>query len=328
MRLSLSYTLAPPADVPGVAEEPVVVARDRPRMKYQTRPAMIARPMMIQSQGAPPSVVAGAAGEPDVAGGVAWASAAFTAPRVMIVKTLSLSSIMFPFRPQGLRINVGHTPAFLSSQGLAHPFERVRPERLREFVWREPPSQMVARPPYAGNRRDGRPLVLAYQRAAMGDPTHPSSVPPHDDEHVPVLDDALRSGARTVAEEVIPLVEETATVGKRQVVTGRMRVQTVTDTIEEFAHADVQRETVEVTRVPIDKVVETPPEIRTDGDVTIVPVLEEVLVVEKRLVLKEELHIRRRVEIETVEVPVTLRKQRAIIERTGPYDPVPEGPAT
>jgi stress response protein YsnF len=44
-------------------------------------------------------------------------------------------------------------------------------------------------------------------------------------------------------------------------------------------------------------------------------VLEEVLVVEKRLVLKEELHIRRRVETETVEVPVTLRKQRAVVER-------------
>ena len=162
----------------------------------------------------------------------------------------------------------------------------------------------------------------------MGDPAHPSSVPPHDDQQMPVLDDAPESGTRTVAEEIIPLVEETATVDKRQVITGRVRVQTVTDTVEEFAHADVQRETVEVTRVPIDKVVETAPEIRTDGDVTIVPVLEEVLVVEKRLVLKEELHIRRRVETETVEVPVTLRKQRAIIERTDLDDPVPEGPAT
>jgi stress response protein YsnF len=38
-------------------------------------------------------------------------------------------------------------------------------------------------------------------------------------------------------------------------------------------------------------------------------------VVEKRLVLKEELHIRRRVTHENVEVPVTLRKQRAVIER-------------
>jgi stress response protein YsnF len=158
----------------------------------------------------------------------------------------------------------------------------------------------------------------------MADPVPPASIPPNDEEQVPVLDDALGSSARTVSEEVVPLVEETAVVGKRQVVTGRVRVQTVTDTIEELAHADVQRESVEVTRVPIDRMVETAPEIRTEGDVTIVPVLEEVLVVEKRLVLKEELHIRRRVETETVEVPVTLRKQRAVVERDAPKDPRPD----
>jgi stress response protein YsnF len=98
-------------------------------------------------------------------------------------------------------------------------------------------------------------------------------------------------------------------------VTGHVRVRTVTDTVEELAHASVQREDIEVTRVPINRVVETAPAIRTDGDVTIVPVLEEVLVVTKQLVLKEELHIRRHIETETVEVPVILRKQRAIIER-------------
>ncbi|ANY84794.1 hypothetical protein BB934_39160 (plasmid) [Microvirga ossetica] len=135
----------------------------------------------------------------------------------------------------------------------------------------------------------------------------------------------MRSGARAVSEEVIPLVEETAIVGKREVITGRVRVQTVTDVIEELARADVQRETVDVTRVPIDRIVETAPEIRTEGDVTIVPALEEVLVVEKRLVLKEEVHIRRRVESEAVEVPVTLRKQRAIVERLVPDAPKPDG---
>lgn len=128
-----------------------------------------------------------------------------------------------------------------------------------------------------------------------------------------------------MSEEVIPLVEETAVVGKREVVTGRVRVRTVTDIVEELAQADVQRETVEVTRIPVDRMVETAPEIRTEGDVTIVPVLEEVLVVEKRLVLKEEVHIRRHVEQEAVEVPVSLRKQRAIVECTDPEDSVPEG---
>jgi stress response protein YsnF len=155
----------------------------------------------------------------------------------------------------------------------------------------------------------------------MADPVPNPSTRLDDQEQVPVLDDALRSEPRTVAEEIIPLVEESACIGKRQVVTGHLRVRTITDTVEELAHTSVQRDNVEVTRVPIDRVVETAPGIRTDGNVTIVPVLEEVLVVEKRLVLKEELYIRRRVETETVEVPVILRKQRAVVERESQGSP-------
>ena len=45
------------------------------------------------------------------------------------------------------------------------------------------------------------------------------------------------------------------------------------------------------------------------------PVLEEILVVEKQLFLKEELHVRRRVIEDQVEIPVCLRKQRAVVER-------------
>jgi stress response protein YsnF len=159
----------------------------------------------------------------------------------------------------------------------------------------------------------------------MADQVPNPNAPLDDQEPVPVLENALRSDPRTVAEEIIPVVEETAAIDKRQVVAGRVRVRTVTETVEELAHASVQREDVEVTRVPIDRVVETVPEIRTDGDVTIVPVLEEVLVVEKRLVLKEELHIRRRAKTETVEVPVTLRKQRAVVERLDSGAAEPDG---
>ena len=152
----------------------------------------------------------------------------------------------------------------------------------------------------------------------MGHPTTPRNGEPPDTDKVPVLEEAYRSTTRTEAEEVLPLVEETAAIHKREVVTGKVRVRTVTDTAEELARANLQSDSVEVTRVPVDKVVETAPEIRTEGDVTILPVLEEVLVVTKQLVLKEELHIRRRVETEAVEVPVTLRKQRAVVEREAP----------
>ena len=115
--------------------------------------------------------------------------------------------------------------------------------------------------------------------------------------------------------EVVPLVEEEARIGKRQVSTGKVRIRTAVESIEELAHADLRGETVEVTRVPVDRIVDEPPPTRTEDGVTIIPVLEEVLFVEKRLVLKEELHIRRQATTETVEVPVTLRKQRAIVER-------------
>ena len=153
----------------------------------------------------------------------------------------------------------------------------------------------------------------------------PNPTAPHDGQHPGsdrsvVLEEADRSDAWTEAEEILPLVEETATVEKREIVTGKVRVRTVTETLEELTKANLQSDTVEVTRVPIDKVVDTAPVIRTEGDLTIVPVLEEVLVVTKQLVLKEELHIRRRVETEAVEVPIKRRKQRAIVERIAPDD--------
>jgi uncharacterized protein (TIGR02271 family) len=125
--------------------------------------------------------------------------------------------------------------------------------------------------------------------------------------------------------EAVPLVEEEMRVDKRQVPTGKVRVHTVLDTVEEVVRDTLEEQQVEVTRVPIDKVVSTKPSVRTEHGVVIVPVVEEVLVVERRLVLKEEVHIRRRISQETVEVPVTLRKQRAVVERvTAEGQPVSE----
>lgn len=98
-------------------------------------------------------------------------------------------------------------------------------------------------------------------------------------------------------------------------VTGRVRVHTETTTREELVSAALDRRDVEVTRVPIDRDIDAAPSVRTEGDTTIIPVVEEVLVVEKRLVLREEIHLRRMTTSEQVEVPVTLRQQHAVIDR-------------
>ena len=120
--------------------------------------------------------------------------------------------------------------------------------------------------------------------------------------------------------EVIPLIEEELRLEKRSSAAGKVRVRTETELVEEIARATLDGENVDVTRVPVGREISAAPAVRTEGDVVIVPVLEEILVVEKRLFLKEELHIRRQATQETVEVPVTLRKQRGVVERLSPGD--------
>ena len=115
----------------------------------------------------------------------------------------------------------------------------------------------------------------------------------------------------------VPIMAETAHVDRRLVESGRVRVTTRTETVEDLVSARLSSQDYDVTRVAVGRELagEPVPVTRQEGDVTIVPVLEEVLVVEKRLVLKEELHIRRRITTDDVEVPITLRRQRAVVER-------------
>jgi uncharacterized protein (TIGR02271 family) len=123
--------------------------------------------------------------------------------------------------------------------------------------------------------------------------------------------------------EAIPIAEEELRVDKRTVTTGKVRIRTIVDVETELARATLDGEKVEVTRVPVDRMVDQPPDVRTENDVTIIPIVEEVLVVEKRLLLKEELHVRKTKTTEDVEIPVELRKQRAVIERIPATDSDP-----
>jgi uncharacterized protein (TIGR02271 family) len=128
--------------------------------------------------------------------------------------------------------------------------------------------------------------------------------------------DGLASGAR-VEEAVIPLVAEEVEIGKRKVERGKVRVNKGVETREEAVSVPLIREQVDVERVPVNRPVDGPVEVRREGDVWIVPVLEEVLVVEKRLMLKEELRITRRRVEETATERVTLRTETATVERDG-----------
>ncbi len=156
---------------------------------------------------------------------------------------------------------------------------------------------------------DHRRYPCASEQVGIGSKGRLVNDPAGDGKTIPA-----NSGA---VDLTVPVLEEQAYLSKETVTTGRVRVVTHSETIERLAEATLHSEAVEVTRVPIDQpVTGALPQVRTEGEVTIVPILEEVLVVEKRLVLKEELHIRRRPTVEQVEVPVTLRRQTARVERS------------
>ena len=74
--------------------------------------------------------------------------------------------------------------------------------------------------------------------------------------------------------EKLPLAEEQAHLEKRRVVTGRVRVHTEVDVSDQAISEELTADHISVRRVPINRYVETAPGIRTEGELTIVPVLE------------------------------------------------------
>lgn len=123
----------------------------------------------------------------------------------------------------------------------------------------------------------------------------------------------------TVEETVVPLLEETLHVRKRQVETGRVRISVGTTREERVVRETLRSGHAKIEHVAIGRELaegEAVPTVRRDADGTlIVPILEEILVIERRLVLREELHLRISNAEETVEETVTLRRQQAVVER-------------
>jgi uncharacterized protein (TIGR02271 family) len=116
-------------------------------------------------------------------------------------------------------------------------------------------------------------------------------------------------------EATLRLAAEEVTVTKEVRETGRVRVGTVTRERQVYVDENLMRERVEIETIPVGRQIEGMPEVRQEGDRTIVPVVEEVLVIERRLVLKEEIHIRRVRAVERHQEQVTVRRQEAVITR-------------
>jgi stress response protein YsnF len=113
----------------------------------------------------------------------------------------------------------------------------------------------------------------------------------------------------------VPLHVEEVSVSRREIKTADLQIALVTGTRQQLIDEELTRVRVEFERVPIGRAIEVVPSISHEGDITIIPVVEEIVVVERRLVLKEEIRIRRVSTKEQHQETVVLREQEAVITR-------------
>jgi stress response protein YsnF len=116
-------------------------------------------------------------------------------------------------------------------------------------------------------------------------------------------------------DEVFHVSEEELRVEKVRRETGRVRVSVTTDTVEDYVSETLQSKEAQIERVAIGQEVSAPPQIREEDGVIIIPVVEEVLVVEKRLLLKEEIRLHFSSTDEPFRKKVERRVQSAVVER-------------
>jgi len=117
---------------------------------------------------------------------------------------------------------------------------------------------------------------------------------------------------------VVPVFQEQASVTKRRIATGRVKVSRVTHQSEKLLTETLAQQQVKIDRIPIGKLIKAVPKIRKQGDAIIIPIVEEIPVVELRLVLIEEVWVRRIRSTENHRERVLLRCQEAVVTR----DPV------
>ena len=127
--------------------------------------------------------------------------------------------------------------------------------------------------------------------------------------------DRSEPGERPPEPPAIPVIQEELLVEKRVVPTGTVLVRKSVQVRDEVVDLPLISEELEVRRVAINRFVAETSPIRQEGDTTIVPVFEEVLVVEKKLLLKEEVHLVRHRREEHRPQRMEVRSEDVTVER-------------
>ncbi len=137
-------------------------------------------------------------------------------------------------------------------------------------------------------------------------------------------EDKLTADATTLLEREgeirIPLATERLNIGKQVVELGELRIHKRVEQIEEVQRVPVTHDELVVERIPMNQPLDAPRQPRTENDVLIIPVMKEVLVVQRQLVLVEEVRVSKRYVTEEHEVREPVRRERIELEDATVHD--------
>lgn len=114
---------------------------------------------------------------------------------------------------------------------------------------------------------------------------------------------------------VVPIVQEQLSVDAEPVVTGGVRVTKRVETHDELIEQQLRTSHADVKRVKTNRVVDGPQPAERVGDTLIIPIVSEIIHVQKQWVVMEEIHITQREESETVRQTVPVNHEVAEVER-------------
>ncbi len=136
-------------------------------------------------------------------------------------------------------------------------------------------------------------------------------------QHVPRASAAITATQRLRTSDEpmhIQVSEEQVVVDTRVVERGHLHIQKKVDEFLDERVVRLHHHETYIERVPRNEIVDAPIEPYMDGDVYVVPVLEEEIIIQRRLRLKEELRIHRTITTRDETIQTPFRRERLVIE--------------
>lgn len=116
-------------------------------------------------------------------------------------------------------------------------------------------------------------------------------------------------------EIIVPVIAEQLHVDAVPVLKGGVRVIKKTVGEEQLIEQELRRDHVEVKRVAVNRIVDGPQDVIRSGNTTIIPIVQEIVRVERQWVVTEEIHLVRTEKVDLYQERIVINHEEATVER-------------